>query len=329
MNKSILKILVGFTALSLASCAAFFSIIGLAKLFAGAKIAIIIMASILESSKLVIASFLYQYRNISLRALKIYLSIALVIIMSITSIGIYGFLSSAFQNTKLTYELSSVQSNSLSDKINVYESNIELIRNDINNKSSQLNNLIQIRNLQEQQVLQSLQNTATVKSNTNFKSTDASIRTLNLNLDSLNKVLTGYNDSLVSIKMQSTQSSLSNQLSSELGPLVFIANILNISIDKIVNWLIILFIIVFDPLAICMTLVYNFLNESSAKNNKEISNIQPIKLESETGQISSNDSLIEMNSDNKESNVISNDMNLNNQVKNKKYSSEYSGAVNV
>ena len=60
MNKTALKILVGFVALALAACAAFFSIVGLSKLFAGAMLAVIAMASTLEISKLVIASYLYQ-----------------------------------------------------------------------------------------------------------------------------------------------------------------------------------------------------------------------------------------------------------------------------
>jgi hypothetical protein len=95
MNKLALKIFVGLVALSLAGCAAFFSIVGLSKLFAGAALAVIVMASTLEASKLVIASFLYRFWATVNKSLRAYLLVAITIIAIITSIGIYGFLSGA------------------------------------------------------------------------------------------------------------------------------------------------------------------------------------------------------------------------------------------
>ena len=73
--------------------AAFYSISGLSKLFAGAAFAVIVMAASLEIAKLVIASLLYQYRKNLPKFLKYYLSIACVVLILITSMGIYGFLS--------------------------------------------------------------------------------------------------------------------------------------------------------------------------------------------------------------------------------------------
>ena len=97
MNKKLLFYLIGGLSVILAGTAAFFSIAGLAKLFAGAAVAVMIMASALEVSKLIIASFLYQYWQTLAVTLKSYLLIATVIIMTITSISIYGFLSAAYQ----------------------------------------------------------------------------------------------------------------------------------------------------------------------------------------------------------------------------------------
>ena len=114
MNKILLKYLVGLIALALAVCAAFFSIAGLAKLFAGAATAVIIMASTLEASKLVIASFLYQYWETVSKALRAYLLTAVTIIAIITSIGIYGYLSGAYQETKSKYDLTRTLTDSLS-----------------------------------------------------------------------------------------------------------------------------------------------------------------------------------------------------------------------
>ena len=83
----------------------FFSIVGLSKLFAGSAAAVIAMASTLEASKLVIASFLYQSWETVSKVLRAYLMIAIFVIAGITSIGIYGFLSNAYQTTKSKYDL--------------------------------------------------------------------------------------------------------------------------------------------------------------------------------------------------------------------------------
>ena len=88
--------LVALSAFSLAGAAAFFSVTGLSKLFGGAQEAVIIMASSLEFSKLVTASFLHKYWKTIEWKLRTYLTIGTVTIMFITSAGIYGFLSSAY-----------------------------------------------------------------------------------------------------------------------------------------------------------------------------------------------------------------------------------------
>ena len=94
-----LPFIIALSALSVSASAAFYSVSGLSKLFAGASLEVIIMASSLEIAKLVIASLLYQYRKTLPRLLKIYLTTAAVVLVLITSMGIYGFLSAAYQET--------------------------------------------------------------------------------------------------------------------------------------------------------------------------------------------------------------------------------------
>ena len=91
--------LIALSAFSVSASAAFYSISGLSKLFAGAAFAVIVMAASLEVAKLVIASLLYQYRKTLPLLLKGYLSIACAVLILITSMGIYGFLSAAYQDT--------------------------------------------------------------------------------------------------------------------------------------------------------------------------------------------------------------------------------------
>ena len=99
LKERLFPLLIALSALSVSASAAFYSISGLSKLFAGAAFAVIVMAASLEIAKLVIASLLYQYRKSLPRLLKVYLSIACAVLILITSMGIYGFLSAAYQET--------------------------------------------------------------------------------------------------------------------------------------------------------------------------------------------------------------------------------------
>ena len=96
--------LIGVSALLVAGSAAFFSVFGLSKLFAGAQLSVIIMAGSLEFSKLVAASFLYQYWYSASKLLKTYLSIGVVVLVLITSAGIFGYLSNAYQGATINFE---------------------------------------------------------------------------------------------------------------------------------------------------------------------------------------------------------------------------------
>ena len=195
MNKTLLKLLVGAVALSLAVCAAFFSIVGLSKLFAGAAVAIIVMASTLEASKLVIASFLYQFWKTASKALRSYLLVAISIIAVITSIGIYGFLSAAYQETKSKYDLTQTQTDSLTVKKTYYESSVVTFKDQLTAKTTQLTNLTNIRNSQELRATELVnKNRSSRSADRSAKETDASIKQINAEIDNLNKKIIAYSD---------------------------------------------------------------------------------------------------------------------------------------
>ena len=267
MNKHVLKFLVVLIAISLAGCAAFFSIVGLSKLFAGAAIAVMVMASTLEASKLVITSFLYQAWATINKTLRLYLLIAISIIAIITSIGIYGFLSSAYSETKSKYDLTQTQTDSLATQKSYYESSVDNYKLQLTTKTSQLTNLSNIRNSQEARASQLVTNKRSSKSaDRSAKETDAAIKLINLDIDNLNKNIITYSDSAKKMQVKITQLGLKNNISSELGSLSYVARLLNVSMDSVVNVLIILLIIVFDPLAICMVLVFNSMSKTSEDN---------------------------------------------------------------
>lgn len=276
MNKTALKVLIGLVALSLAVCAAFFSITGLCKLFAGAATAVIVMASTLEASKLVLASFLYQAWSEISKTLRAYLFVAITIIAMITSIGIYGFLSSAYQTTKSKFDLTQTTTDSLNTQKQYYESTIKTVQLQLNAKNTQLTNLTSIRTSQENRATQlTATNRSTRYADRSARETDLTIKLVNKEIDSLNKKIISYTDSVGRLTIAAKQVGLKNELTSELGSLVYISQTLNVSMDKVVNVLILLFIIVFDPLAICMVLAFNFLS----KNPKEPVNTKESKEE--------------------------------------------------
>ncbi len=93
------KYVIGISALFIAGCSAFFSVCGLGFLFAGSAAAVMIMASSLEIGKLVAASFLYRYWHYLNRLLKLYLLVAVLVLIGITSLGNYGYLARAYERT--------------------------------------------------------------------------------------------------------------------------------------------------------------------------------------------------------------------------------------
>ncbi len=118
--KKYLPYIIFFSALLISTCAAFYSVFGLSKLFAGSANSVIVMASSLEFSKVVIASAINRYWNILSILMKSYLVSALVILILITSLGIYGFLSAAYQTTSNKEEVTSIKVESLESRKNEY-----------------------------------------------------------------------------------------------------------------------------------------------------------------------------------------------------------------
>ena len=125
LRKGFFPSLIAFSALSVSASAAFYSVSGLSKLFAGASFEVIIMAGSLEVAKLVIASLLYQYWDTLNKWLRTYLSIATVVLVLITSMGIYGFLSAAYQETYSKLLIQENQIEFIENKAKFYEEDLE------------------------------------------------------------------------------------------------------------------------------------------------------------------------------------------------------------
>tara|TARA_R100001015_G_scaffold17132_1_gene9214 strand:+ start:1964 stop:2944 length:981 start_codon:yes stop_codon:yes gene_type:complete len=260
MKTKILPYLIAFSALSVSASAAFYSVFGLSKLFAGASTQVIIMAGSLEFAKLVTASLLYQYWKEISKALKIYLSIAVFVLMVITSGGIYGFLSGAYQETATKSEFLDKSLAVLQVKQDRFEDN----KNDLIIEKTQLNNTIK-------ELRVSLSNPAQVQyvdreSGQLITTTSSSARKalqseLNTTIDDRNNInlkLEAVQDSIMKLDTDLLKLEIGNEEQRELGPLKYLSDMTGATMDKVVNWFLLLIVFVFDPLAIALVVTANF-----------------------------------------------------------------------
>ena len=224
MNK--FQLTLGLSALFIAGCAAFFSVFGIGKLFSGAFIAVVIMASSLEIGKLVTASFLYRYWDKINLLQKVYMAAATIMLIFITSAGIFGYLSNAYQGATVEFEK---QTTALIFK----EEQVEQLEED---KKFLLNEL-------EQQVNSLPDNYVTAK------------RKLR---EDYNPQILGINSELLELKKE--VGDLKTELVEtgvDVGPAVYLARAFNTDIDTVVKFFIFILIFVFDPLAVMLVVAYN------------------------------------------------------------------------
>ena len=274
MKKYILPTLIALSALSISASAAFYSVTGLSMLFAGASTAVLIMASSLEISKLVIASLLYQYWSKLNVLLKTYLTIAIIVLILITSAGIYGFLSNSYQTTATQSEIVDKQIETLEFKKKLYEDN----KSNLIQEKQSLNNLR--GNLSKNTTIQYTDKNGNlfVKSN---NSTMKSIETANKSDEILSSKIDVINDSIFSLENQILEVRVNSEATSELGPLKYLSGITGQPMDKIINWFLLVIIFVFDPLAISLVIAANFAFAQIKSKNKQRELLSQIITEDE------------------------------------------------
>jgi hypothetical protein len=268
IQERIFPFIIATSALSVSASAAFYSVSGLSKLFAGAALAVIIMATSLEVAKLVIASLLYQYRKTLPRGLKIYLTTAAFVLVLITSMGIYGFLSAAYQETankagNIDAQIALIETkrDNIRDQLAVYNAEKSTINGAVADLQAGLaNNVIQYTNAEGQLITTTSSSTRRALE----KQLDQAVERqneLNTKIDGLNTQLFEYETEIVEVRT-------GNDLAGELGPLKYLSGLTGIPMDKIINYLLLTIIFVFDPLAIALVIAANFAFEQIRKKYK-------------------------------------------------------------
>jgi len=250
-----LKYLVGFSALIIAGCAAFFSVTGLGVLFSGASTAVMVMAGSLEFAKLVAATYLKQKWDDIQGFNKWYLTSAVALLMIITSAGIFGYLSNAFQQQNLKLQ-------QVDREILVYSTKIE-------------QNTAQITQLNTQlEQLSSTQNTILDKGKVNNRllksidSKDKQSAQINKKIADLQTENSKNNDEINKIKISNLD------LEKEVGGFRFVAEAFGMELKNVVKFFIFLIVIVFDPLAVALIIAFNgMIGEKKRKQRKLLGEI--------------------------------------------------------
>lgn len=284
MRSKFLPWLIALSALSVSCSAAFYSVSGLGKMFAGAATQVMVLAGSLEFAKIVTASLLYQYWHQLNTFLKTYLCIATFILILITSAGIYGFLSSAYQETAFK-----VQNQDKS--IEILDKDIVMIKSEISNynvrivqKNSRILQLTSIRiNLQSTQDILIEKSKSTVSVRKQILDLETEIKRIDLENTSMNDSIFFKNLKIAGIERNKGEILSNSGLAKEIGPLKYIANLSGKSLEQVVNWFIIVLMLVFDPLAIALVIAANFafnqfkIQEVNTKNNMKEPKITIIK----------------------------------------------------
>ena len=225
-NSKYFHIWIGLSALLIAGSAAAFSVYGLAKLFSGAFLSVVVMASSLELGKLVAASFLYRYWNFINWFQKVYMTLAVVVLIFITSAGIFGYLSNAYQGATLEFEKQSTELLTIEERIEQLDEDKVFLKEELEQAISELpdNYITAKRKLREE---------------------------YNPQITQLNQELLEYKTRRADLERQFVSTGV------DVGPAIYLARTFGTDIDTVVKFFIFILIFVFDPLAVMLVIAYN------------------------------------------------------------------------
>lgn len=253
-KEKLFPFVLGLSALFVAGIAAFFSVMGIGMLFAGATMSAILMASSLELGKLTATTFLYRYWTKTKKFLRVYLIIAIMTLMGITSIGIFGWLSSAYQSSSLQYEINQQQ-------ISVIVEQKGQVQNQIDISKERIDDLLNNRREQEKRINETMNNQSLLRNPTQLrqlqeqnaqliKQTEMEINNEKTRYSKLSSEAIEFDSKISSAKLDVIKSK-------DIITFKFVAEALGVQLTTAVKWFILAIILVFDPLAISLILAYN------------------------------------------------------------------------
>lgn len=221
------------SAISVSTLGAAFSIFGLRDLFSGAAISVILMASALELAKFTLAAYLHQRWKALNTIFKAYLVGAVAVLSIITSMGIYGHLSNAYQSASAVLEAEQLKLTALQGQLERH-----------NNEITRLNRTID-----------EIPATRITKRMEARKEIEPALAELNKNVATVAGQIDASNLKVLDVKMK-------------VGPLIYISKAFKVDIDNVVKYLILLLVLVFDPLAISLVIASSEALEARSRKDK-------------------------------------------------------------
>jgi len=280
--KRILPYVIILAALTLAGSAAYYSVSGLSKFYAGASVAVIIMGTAIEAGKLIATSILHQYHKTLSWAVKAYLTFAVVLSMIITSAGIYGFLVSAYQETAFKLEMEDGVINTEQNKLLVFQQqvkNIETEQSSLDKSISDVNsNILKLSEGFGNNVVQYTDangNVITTQSSSTRRILQEQLNeqneyrdTLVAKRERLGSKYSAVNDSISAIEVKILQIKANSDVAAEIGPLKYLSELTGAPMANVVNWFTLLIILIFDPLAVALVIVLNNLTGKGSESEE-------------------------------------------------------------
>ena len=238
--------LVGLSALLVAGSAAFYSVFGLSKLFSGATLAVIIMAGSLEFAKLVSASFLYRYWTKVNTWLKYYMTVGVVTLVLITSAGIFGFLSNAYQGATIEFEKESTKLLYKEDRLTQLEEDKQYLKDELEFAISELPD--------------------------NYITAKRQLR------EDYNPKVLEMNDQILDVKSEiGDLKTALIETGIDVGPAIYLARAFGTDVDSVVKFFIFILIFVFDPMAVALVISYNIAMVNRQSFQEDRSEDRPVK----------------------------------------------------
>ena len=240
--------ILGLTALLVAGCAAYFSVLGIATLFSGHFLSVLIMAGSLEIGKLVSTSFLYRYWNKTVWFLKLYMIIAVLALMGITSMGIYGFLSSG-------YQVNAGKTDLIDNKSALIVQQKDNIAKEIEQISQRIDTLNAARKTQEER-LPTMSRVAAKPVYEDMERAGIEITSLTTGTQTLQDLVFEKDNQLIMLNQEIN-------LAHDIGTFKFVAESVGLPLETVVKIFIVIIVLVFDPLAVSLVLAYNIASRGS------------------------------------------------------------------
>jgi len=273
-----------FCALGLSGTAAYYSVVGLSIVFVGVAIPVIIMGGFLEVSKIAIATYLHDKWKETYGALKIYLTMALIILSIITSIGIYGLLSTGFQSNIAKLEINDKQIKNIEVKKNRFEEiKLEytkektILDKDISKLRDGLSS-----NTTTQTVDRQTGQIVTRANNANRQSFEKQLKSAQDNRDIVSGKIDAMNDSITRLDIKILDMESQEIEGNELGAIKYVSELSGWGLNEVANLFILILIFVFDPLAITLVIATNQAFKANRKrpSTDEVTDeVDPIIIE--------------------------------------------------